>query len=120
MKRYITILSIALLTSCGVDYAKMNDAVVVEQINITDGSSPHKYEVKFKTIDQLGQAYFYTNDRLQVGDTLSVISQFFGKKDNQILDLKHQIDSLKKELTTTKLYLEIIKEKVIFSPETGK
>lgn len=101
--------SVALLSSC--DSAKMYDAVVVEQINITNDGQ-NKYEVKLKTT--VGDAYYYTNNRLQVGDTLVSYLEYFSGKSGELSRLKKQNDSLIKELQVTKYYLELFNQRVIF------
>jgi len=115
MKKLFAVLMIAFaMTSC-VDSSKIDDTIVVEQINIMEGQN-HKYEVKLKTRDaESGKVFFYTNYRFQVGDTMTVLSEYFGKKDEEIRRLKFELDSLKKEHEKTKYYLELLNDKVIFS-----
>ena len=79
----ITLFSLStLLTSCS--DAQLTDAVVVEQINIVDGTS-HKYQVKLHTDNGSNEAFYNTNHRFQVGDTLVSYYEFFEAK---ILKLK--------------------------------
>ena len=107
MKKIIFIsLTIILFASCD---AKISDAVYVEQINITN-SKDYKYEVKLHTLE--GEAFYYTNVRYQVGDTLDAYRSFFDEKNPGSNTVVRERDSLKKELITTKYYLEILKERV--------
>ena len=99
-----------LLTSCS--DAQLSDAVVVEQINIVEGSS-HKYQVKLHTDVGGCDAFYNTNHRFQVGDTLVSYYEFFEAKNSDIRRISKENDSLKKELQTIKYYLEILKERVI-------
>jgi len=99
-----------LLTSCS--DAKLSDAVVVEQINILEGQS-HKYEVKLHTDANGNDAFYYTDFRFQVGDTLISYYQFFEGKNSEIKRLSNENDSLKKELNVSNYYLQILKERVI-------
>jgi len=46
---------------------------------------------------------------------MTVLSEYFGKKDEEIRRLKFELDSLKKEHEKTKYYLELLNDKVIFS-----
>lgn len=102
-----------LLTSCR-DYSIIDDSIVVEQINILEGKS-HKYQVKLKSRVNEKDVYYYTNYRHQVGDTMVVLTEFFGKKDAENKILKVRIDSLSKALDKANYYLELLNEKVIFS-----
>jgi hypothetical protein len=104
---FIVMLSLA---SCS--DAQLTDAVVVEQINIVDGTS-HKYQVKLHTDNGSNEAYYNTNHRFQVGDTLVSYYEFFEGKNQDIRRISRENDSLKKELITVKYYLEILKERVI-------
>lgn len=115
MKKVFAVLMIAFaMTSC-VDSSRIDDTITVEQINILEGGS-HKYEVKLKTRNRDSYpAYLYTNYRFQVGDTMAVLSEYLGKKDEQIRRLKFELDSIKKEHEKTKYYLELLNDKVIFS-----
>lgn len=100
-----------LLTSCS--DAQISDAVVVEQINIVNGSS-HKYQVKLHTDNESNEAYYNTNHRFQVGDTLVSYYEFFESKNSEVRKLSIQNDSLRNELKNIKYYLEFLKERVIF------
>jgi len=125
MKNILILLTSLVLLSC--DDAKMSDAIVVEQINILNGSS-HKYEVKLKTDVNSNDVFYYTNFRHQVGDTMiSFYENFENQKssfqnqksiiqerDNQILNLTRVNDSLKKELEISNYYLELLQRKLIF------
>ena len=102
-----------LLTSCR-DYSIIDDSIVVEQINILEGQS-HKYQVKLKSRVNEKDVYYYTNYRHQVGDTMVVLTEFFGKKDAENKILKVRIESLSKALDKANYYLELLNEKVIFS-----
>lgn len=120
MKKYFAILAMAALTtSCMSDAAKVDESIVVEQINIMEGQS-YKYEVKIKTRKESTPVYYYTNYRHQVGDTMVVLAEFYGKKEEEIRVLKNQRDSLRKELDKAKYYLELLNEKVIISSEKQK
>jgi hypothetical protein len=120
MKKYLAIIAVSALTiSCMSDPAKVDDSIVVEQINILEGQT-HKYEVKIKTRKESTPVYYYTDYRHQVGDTMAVLAEFFGKKDEEIKLLKFQRDSLRKELDKTKYYLELLNEKAIISSEKQK
>lgn len=88
----------------------MKDAVVVEQINILENQD-RKYEVKLKT-DQ-GEAYYYTDFRHQVGDTLLSSYEYFSTKGVQISTLSRKVDSLQKELNFANYYLSILRDKVV-------
>lgn len=112
MKKLLLILSIV-LTSCS--DASITETVLVEQINITNKSN-YNYEVKLKSKDV--DVYYYTNVRYQVGDTLDAYRTFFGENGIYLNKVKRENDSLKKELITTKYYLEILKERVF--PDTIK
>lgn len=89
----------------------MNDAVVVQQINVLEGKS-HKYEVIFKTRNT-DNASLFTNFRYQVGDTLFGYYEFFEGKAEQTRAITRERDSLLKELNVTKYFLEIMKEKFL-------
>lgn len=112
MKKLIFILfAIALImTSCG--HAKIDNAVVIEQINVLD-KGDYKYEVKLKTRSDETSAFYYTNYRFQVGDSLVSYYENFDKKNSQLVKLKSENDSLRKELGITKYYLEILKERLV-------
>lgn len=113
MKKIILILlSILSITFASCGDAKLYDAVVVEQINILDGKD-YKYEVKLKTDINNDDAYYYTNFRFQVGDTLVSYYQFFEGKNAEIGRLSQENDSLRKELSVSNYYLQILKERVI-------
>ncbi len=100
-----------LLTSCS--DAQLTDAVVVEQINIVNGTS-HKYQVKLHTDNESNDAYYNTNHRFQVGDTLVSYYEFFESKTSEVRRISKENDSLRNELKIIKYYLEILKERVIF------
>ena len=118
MKKLLLILSVAItLVSCS--DAKIYEAVVVEQINILENQS-YKYEVKLHTVNNEDAAFFYTNFRFQVGDTLISYYQFFEGKNNDIRKLKRENDSLRKELNVSNYYLQILKERVIISDTLKK
>ena len=108
----ISIFSLStLLTSCS--DAQISDAVVVEQINIVEGTS-HKYQVKLHTDNSSSDAYYNTNHRFQVGDTLVSYYEFFESKTSEVRRISKENDSLRNELKIIKYYLEILKERVIF------
>ena len=108
----ISIFSLStLLTSCS--SAQLTDAVVVEQINIVDGTA-HKYQVKLHTDNESNDAYYNTNHRFQVGDTLVSYYEFFESKNSEVRRISKENDSLRNELKIIKYYLEILKERVIF------
>ena len=117
MKNLIAIFIIAILfVSCG--RAKIDNAVIVEQINILDKDN-YKYEVKLKTRNGNNDAFYYTNFRFQVGDTLLSCFEYLEKikisKDvgaSKILYLSQENDSLKKELSASNYYLQLLKEKI--------
>ena len=96
----ISILSLStLLTSCS--DAQLTDAVVVEQINIVNGSS-HKYQVKLHTDNSSSDAYYNTNHRFQVGDTLVSYYEFFESKNSEVRRISKENDSLRNELKIIK------------------
>lgn len=103
---FIVILSLA---SCD---AQLTDAVVVEQINITNDTA-HKFQVKLRTDNGSSDAYYNTNHRFQVGDTLVSYYEFFEAKNSEVKRLSKENDSLKRELKIVAYYLEILKERVI-------
>lgn len=117
MKTILILLTGLILMSCA--EAKINDAVVVEQINILDPGSSHKYEVTLKSSNRT--VFYYTNFRHQVGDTLISYYEFFeNKKGNledknlQIKNLTREKDSIKKELEFSNYYLRLLQGKLIF------
>ena len=112
MKKIFLILSVVLV-SCD---AKIQDAVVVEQININSGSgASHKYEVKLKSSDgAVADVYYYTDFRYQINDTLISTFEFFEGRNADVQKLRKENDSLKKELEVNKYYLQILRERVIF------
>jgi len=113
MKKLFFIFSLTLLLTTSCDDAKIYDAVVIEQINVLENQN-YKYEVKLHTAANSGvEAFYYTDYRFQVGDSLISYYQFFESKNNDIRVLKKQNDSLRKELITVNYYLEILKERVI-------
>lgn len=111
-KTIVLILSLFLLstifTSCS--DAKISESVVVEQINILENQS-HKYEVKLHTDIDGNEAYFYTNFRFQVGDTLVSYFQYFEEKNTDIIRVSKERDSIKKELILSNYYLQILKDR---------
>lgn len=110
MKKLITIFIISIVfVSCGP--AKLDNNVVVEQINILEKDN-YKYEVKLKTRESEADAYYYTNFRFQVGDTLVSYYEFFEGKNSEIKRLVKENDSLKKELSLSNYYLNMLKERV--------
>lgn len=110
MKNLIAILIIAAtFTSC--DDAKIYDDVVVEQINILEAQT-YKYEVKLHTANNYASAYYYTNFRFQVSDTLVSFFEFFEGKNIELKKLSIENDSLRKELNLSNYYLQILKERV--------
>lgn len=113
----LPILSVFLF-SC-VNKAELDESVVVEQINILEGQN-FKYEIKLKTAPNSGDAYYYTNFRHQVGDTLVSYYEFFEGKDREVKRLRKTKDSLERELDVAKYYLQILKEKVIISDTLKK
>lgn len=111
MKNLIILLIAAItLSSCGP--AKIFDNVVVEQINVLDGNKEYKYEVKLHTGPNETFAYYYTNFRFQVSDTLISYLEFFEGKNSEIRKLSRENDSLKKELNVSNYYLQLLKERV--------
>ena len=122
MKTLLSILALSiLLVSCG-GRADIDEAVVVEQINISN-SEKYKYEVKLKTrVPDGGEVYYHTNFRFQVGDSLVSYYENFDSKNTalikvqgEIANLKRQNDSLINELKSANYYLGILKEKLIIS-----
>ena len=102
-----------IFVSCGP--SKINDAVVVEQIDVlenTDGQN-YKYKVKLKTSPGTLETYYYTNYRFQVGDSLISYYEHFDKKNTEISRLKRENDSLKKELSVSNFYLQMLKERIL-------
>ena len=120
MKKIFTIiLGIILLSSC--DDAKIYDAVVVEQINVIDKPGDYKYEVKLKTGDShSSSAYYYTNHRFQVSDTLYSYYEYFAGKQEEAITLRRERDSIAKELEISNYYLKILKERVLFDTSGKK
>ncbi len=111
-KTILIILSVltlsTLTTSCG--DARIKNAVVVEQINILEGKET-KYEVKLQTDVGSQDAFYYTNFRFQVGDSLVSYFENFEKNSNNNKRVMRENDSLRKELTLSNYYLAILKEK---------
>jgi hypothetical protein len=112
MKKILFLFVASIVLVACTSKAELDDAVVVEQINILEGQ-PHKYEVKLNTKTEDGQAYLYTNFRHQVGDTLISYYEFFESKNSEIKKVTKERDSLKKELEVANYYLQILKERVI-------
>ena len=114
MKKLFGIIAIAtILTSCS--DANINDAVVVERIDVlenTEGQN-HKYKVKLKTSSLGSDAFYYTDYRFQVGDSLISYYEYFDKNNSEIARLKKENDSLKKELSVSNFYLQMLKEKIL-------
>lgn len=102
-----------IFVSCG--SSNINDAVVVEQIYVLDNSEgqSHKYKVKLKTNPGSSDVYYYTNYRFQVGDSLISYYEHFDKKNTEISRLKRENDSLKKELSVSNFYLQMLKERIL-------
>lgn len=114
MKKLYSILILfvaAILASCG--SSSLNGSVVVTQIDIIPAPNTYKYKVKLETADGGQDAYYYTNFRHQVGDTLISYYEFFEGKDLEYNNLKRQKDSLERELKFTKIVLDMFKEKLI-------
>jgi hypothetical protein len=113
MKKIVLLVFVTIMfASCGP--AKIQEAVVVEQINILENKD-YKYEIKLHTMQGSdASAYYYTNFRHQVGDTLLSYYEYFSGKGQQVSTLQFEVDSLKKELQASKYYLRILEEKVIF------
>lgn len=125
MKKLLSIFAASILLASCSSRADIEEAVVVEQINIKNDGN-YKYEVKLKTRPmeggEGGEAYYHTNFRFQVGDTLVSYYQNFDMKSkeliaakNEIQDLKAKNDSLDKELKSCKYYLQILQEKLIIN-----
>lgn len=115
----ITLMMASMLASCTTHTAEISDSVVVEQINVLEGKS-HKYEVKFKTTSTSCSAYYYTNFRHQVGDTLISYYEFFQSKNKEYANLSRKVDSLQKELNLANYYLQMLRERIIIDTSKPK
>lgn len=114
--QFIVLSGLILLVSCSNHVAKIESSIIVEQINILEKDN-YKFAVKLKTKEGdvfNASAYYYTNYRYQVGDTLDVNLTIDTRVVSELVGLKFKIDSLTRELNSTKYILEILTEKVIF------
>ena len=111
MKKLFLVLMPLVLFSC--ESAKLNEAVVVEQINVLE-SGAYKYEVKLHTqSSNSADAFYYTNFRFQVSDTLVSFFEFFEGKNIELKKMTRENDSLKKELAISNYYLQILKDRLV-------
>lgn len=108
MKRVIFLcLSVALLSSCVHENdAEIIESVVVEQVNVLpesdkncekqtcDPEDIYRYKIKLQTSD--GTAYYYTNYKHEVGDTLMASEIFIQHEVAERSELKEEIKRLQR------------------------
>ncbi len=90
--KFLSVLLITLaLTSC--NEAEIQNALVVEQINVVEECTDcYQYRVKLKTTS--GVAYYLTDYKHEVGDTLVSIFEFKDNREGSFKKTELVIDSL--------------------------